>query len=512
MKKSASFLGFDVLISLVSALLIGAGISTFQPDPYLVSWLSTGILLWLSFFLGLRTWRLFKGGRTLAILLLVTFFVRVLLGVFLHQALPVIGFDTKVQNAGYVYSDAYSRDTQAFSIASTPGSLFTAFTSIGNSDQYGGLLFLSALVYRVLSPDTARPLLITVLGALAMTLGLAFLYDGVRQRWGKRAALVAGWFLALYPEGVLLGSSQMREPFLIGLFCLGVWAVLTWHNKKGSRTVVFLISMVCAVLVSIPVGLLFTAALLVFVLVEWLSVQTTRRSKLLGWGSLILFSVLILFAGWKWLQPTLYYDAYLTQSSSGLIAMLIKQIGRKWIIPFVTVYGLAQPVLPAALTDVSLPVWMGLSIWRGLGWYIAIPFLIYGAVTLWRAKPRTDKWLMLFLLVAILLWTVVSSARAGGDQWDNPRYRAVFLPLLSILVGWLAVYSEERHGTWLKRIFLVVFVDVALFTLWYMPRRGVWGIPMSFVSIVFTVIVVSIVSVLGFGLYDFLNRSKKQPG
>jgi len=246
--------------------------------------------------------------------------------------------------------------------------------------------------------------------------------------------------------------------------------------------------------------------------VEWLSVQTTRRTKLLGWGSLILFALLILFAGWKWLQPTLYYDAYLTQSSSGLIAMLIKQIGRKWIIPFVTVYGLAQPVLPAALTDVSLPVWMGISIWRGLGWYIAIPFLIYGAVTLWRAKPRTDKWLMLFLLIAILLWTVVSSARAGGDQWDNPRYRAVFLPLLSILVGWLAVYSQEIHGRWLKRIFLVVFLDVALFTLWYMPRRGVWGISMSFVSIVLTVIVVSIVFALGCGVYDLLKRSKKQPG
>lgn len=177
-----------------------------------------------------------------------------------------------------------------------------------------------------------------------------------------------------------------------------------------------------------------------------------------------------------------------------------------------TVYGLAQPVLPAALTDVSLPIWMGLSIWRGLGWYLTIPYLLYGALTLWRAKPRTDKWLMLFLLIAILLWTVVSSARAGGDQWDNPRYRAVFLPLLSILVGWLSVYSRERHGTWLRRIFLVVIVDVLLFTLWYMPRRGAWGLSMSFVSIVITVAVFSLVFVIGCAVYDSVKKAKKQLG
>lgn len=512
MQKSSPKTATDLLISLALAIPVSAVLAAAQPHPYLHSWLSTGVLLWLSFFLGIRTWRFFKGGRTLAILLLVTFLLRILLGVFLHQALPVLGFDTEVQNSGYVYSDAFSRDTQALAIASKPGSLVTNFVDLGNTDQYGGLLFLSALVYRVFGLDVAHPLLITILGALAMTLGLAFLFDGTRQRWGVRMAVAAGWFLALYPEGVLLGSSQMREPFLIGLFCIAAWSVLVKQYAKIPRLVVFLLSITSAVLISIPLGLLFAAALLAFALVEWLSLQTSTKSRVLGWLGLALFTVGILLAGWKWLQPTLYYDAYLTESSSGLIAMLIKQIGRKWVIPFVTVYGLAQPVLPAALTDVSLPIWMGLSIWRGLGWYLTIPYLLYGALALWRAKPRTDKWLMLFLLIAILLWTVVSSARAGGDQWDNPRYRAVFLPLLSILVGWLSVYSRERHGTWLRRIFLVVIVDVLLFTLWYMPRRGAWGLSMSFVSIVITVAVFSLVFVIGCAVYDSVKKAKKQLG
>lgn len=508
MIKSLPRILIDLLLAISAALLLSAILSFFQPGFYLISFLSTSILLWVGFFLGLRAWRYFKGGRTLAVIMLVTFSLRLALGVFLHQSLPVIGFDTEVQNAGYVYSDAYTRDLQAFTIASAPGSLFAAVQNAGHTDQYGGLLLLSALVYRVLSPDVARPLLITMMAALAMTLGVAFLYAAARQRWGDKVAVFSAWFLALYPEGVLLGSSQMREPFLIGFLCLGIWALFTWLTHKLSRSIVFALAMASAVLFSIPVGLLFTVSLLVLALVGWLSGQTSRTPRLLGWATLAVITLASAYAGWKWLQPTLYYDAWLTQSSSGLIAMLLKGLGKQWTIPFVTAYGLAQPVLPAALTDVSLPVWMGLSIWRGLGWYIAIPFLLYGAVALWRAKPAKDKWQMIFLLIVLLLWMVVSSARAGGDQWDNPRYRAVLLPLLSLLAGWLAVYARQKPSLWLTRIFVLVFMDVLLFTLWYMPRRGAWGLAMSFVSILTVVSVVSVLFVAGCLLLDRFRCKK----
>jgi len=509
MSKSRHRIVIDLLISLAAALAISAGLAFFQPGLFLTSFLSAALILWMGFFLCIRAWRYFKGGRTLAVIMLVTFSLRLALGVFLHQSLPMIGFDTDVQNAGYVYSDAYTRDLQAFRIASTPGSLFAAVRSAGHTDQYGGLLFLSALVYRVLSPDVARPLLITLLAALAMTLGAAFLYAAARQRWGEKAAVFSTWFLALYPEGVLLGSSQMREPFLIAFLCLGLWALCTWQDHRLSRSIVFVLAMASAVLFSIPVGLLFTISLLVLALVGWLSAQTQLKPRLLGCAALAVITLASAYAGWKWLQPTLYYDAWLTQSSSGLIAMLLKGLGKQWVIPFVTAYGLAQPVLPAALTDVSLPVWMGLSIWRGLGWYIAIPFLLYGAVALWRAKPAKDKWQMLFLLIVLLLWTVVSSARAGGDQWDNPRYRAVFLPLLSLLAGWLAVHAQQKRSPWLWRTFVVVFIDVLLFTLWYLPRRGAWGLAMSFVNILTVVSAFSVLFVLGCLLLDRFRRRKK---
>ena len=71
MQKSSPKTATDLLISLALAIPVSAVLAAAQPHPYLHSWLSTGVLLWLSFFLGIRTWRFFKGGRTLAILLLV---------------------------------------------------------------------------------------------------------------------------------------------------------------------------------------------------------------------------------------------------------------------------------------------------------------------------------------------------------------------------------------------------------------------------------------------------------
>jgi hypothetical protein len=65
----------------------------------------------------------------------------------------------------------------------------------------------------------------------AMTAGVAFLWSAAQKRWPKQIALYAAWAFALFPDSVLLGSSQMREPFIIGLGCLAFWAILDWQDK-----------------------------------------------------------------------------------------------------------------------------------------------------------------------------------------------------------------------------------------------------------------------------------------
>ncbi len=467
-----SSLKLDILLSFAASLLLSLVLAAFQPAPFFSAWFGANLLLWLSFFLLLRTWRFFGSGKVLAALLLVTFFTRLLLGVFLHAALPSIGYDNAAENAGYVYSDAYLRDTQALLLARGEESLFTAFGE-ESVDQYGGLMFLSAAVYRHFNLNDSRPLFITILSALTMTAGLAFLFDALRKRWGEKVALAAGWFYALYPEGILLGSSQMREPFLIGLFGIAFWALITWREKLRWKALIFTITVALSMIVSAPFGAILAGALLAFWLVEWLTHQPSRKIRRAGLLVLVLAGVAGAFAGWLWLKPTLYYDAYLTRISSGNITALLEIMGEKWQMPFITIYGIVQPFLPGALTDPSLPFWRTTAIIRALGWWFVLPFLPYGFFALWKARPKSDRWGLLVIVLALFGWILVSSLRAGGDLWDNPRYRALLIPWFALLVGWCWQRLRSGHLAWFLRWVGMVLVFFVVFFMWYLFRYQV---------------------------------------
>jgi len=468
--KKLSITTRDLLLTLIAALAISIGMAVFQRAPFFEAWFGSWLLLWVSLFLLIKTWRFFQSGRWLAVLLLVCFFLRVFLGLFIYTALPQIGNDNEVENAGYVYSDAYHRDTQALVWAKSETPLVSIFSSKNSRDQYGGLQFISASLYRLFSVDEPRPLFTTILAAMTMSAGVPFLYDALKRRWGAGVARVAAWFYTLYPDSVLLGSSQMREPFLIGLFCIAFWMVVTRREKTTRKLLFFFLLMGVSLAISLPLGGLLAGLLIMWGLIEWITEQKTPRSKTTGIILLILAGIAALTAGYMWVKPTVYYDAYLTRTASGLIAALFKLIDEKWHIPLTTFYGLAQPFLPAALVYPSLPFWRVTAIIRGLGWWFMLPFLLYGFFAVWKAKPRSERWLMAFIALALTAWTVVTSLRAGGDLWDNPRYRALLIPWFALLLGWCWQRIRQGHLAWFLRWTGVVLVFFSVILLWYLLR------------------------------------------
>lgn len=510
MKKLPTIV-LDLLISLITSLLVAAAAAFFQPAPWVNAWLASSLLLWLSFFLGLRVWRGFGAGRALAALLLTTFFLRLVLGIFLHASLPVLGFDNEVQNAGFVYSDAFTRDSQAFDLAGSGNSLATAFSRSQHADQYGGLLFISSLVYRYLSPDVSRPVLVAILGAMCMSLGLAFLFKGILQRWGRTAALAAGWFYALYPEGVLLGSSQMREPFLIGLFCVGFWAVLNLREKFWQKAVIFILSMAAAGLFSVPLGGAILGLLVLYALIDWLTRQNLKRNKAIGWLAFAVLGIAFVAAGWMWLKPTMYYDAYLTERASGTINSLIKQLGgADWMIPFTALSGISQPLLPAALTYPSLPIWMVIMSVRAMGWYFAIPFIVYALFSAWKPEPKKKNWVMVLIALSMAAWVCVSTLRAGGDQWDNPRYRALLIPWLALLVGWTWQRLRSGQAPWFYRWLAVEIVFLIGFTNWYLNKYHILNSYIDFFLLVKLILGASGLIILSGVVNDLVKHWKQR--
>ncbi|NMB55277.1 MAG: hypothetical protein GYA15_11300, partial [Leptolinea sp.] len=224
------------IISLASGLLIGAVTALVSPGTFLNGLWGAALIAAISVFLLLLIWRFAGGGRSMAVLLTLAYLLRLMAGVSLYLLLPAYGYDEPTQNAGYIFYDAAQRDRQAWELSQAHQVMEAATGAQYVTDQYGGLLALSAGVYAVFSPDAHRPLLIVLLAAFAGAAGAAFLYKALRERFGNTIAWIAAWVFALYPNSLLLGASQMREPFLLSLTAAAFWAVAAW-KKENRRTV-----------------------------------------------------------------------------------------------------------------------------------------------------------------------------------------------------------------------------------------------------------------------------------
>jgi hypothetical protein len=417
-------------------------------------------------------WTKAGAGQALAWMMFLAFILRVGYGVFLAWGLPQYGYDEPPQIAGYVFEDAYRRDRNAWMLSRSDQPLSQAFSADYEVDQYGGLLALSGFVYRYLSPDEHRPILVVILAAGAMALSVPFLMAGLRKKVGARAALWAGWILALYPEGILLGASQMREPFMILFFTMMFWAASRWMEQKRDRTAlaVLVLSGLNLLLFSFRVALPMFGVVFLWIWVIKSPALPKTWMRVLGW---VLIVAAVLFGLWfmrYWVDAVLHWDTLQTISRSGRVQFHLEGLPSWLHFPFIMTYGLLQPVLPAAIAAPAPWIWHSLAIFRGLGWYVLFPLLAYAFIRVWRFAPSQQRKFLVVFVIIVWAWVLIASARAGGDQWDNPRYRTLFLPWMAVVAGWGIAIARQTRDRWLKRVFIVEGIFLLFFTQWYISR------------------------------------------
>ncbi|MBG0771702.1 MAG: hypothetical protein H0S82_08330 [Anaerolineaceae bacterium] len=504
---------FEVYLALIIgiSLALGAGIQgVVGVGRFLPGFVAGSLITFFGLFIMLIVWHWAGSGKGLAWMMLVAFGLRIVLAVFLIVGLPNFGYDNDEQQAGFVFNDAYRREGTAWALAQSDDSLLKAFDDELGSDQYGGMLLMSALVYRVLSPDAFRPVLISIISATAMSLSIPILLATIQRKFNQRVAVWAGWIMALYPEGILLGASQMREPLMILLITVLIWAVSHWLERVRVKlaTVVFALDLILFLLLSYRVAI---PCLGVVGLWIWI-VESSRIKKLwpklAGWLVIALGGLASLAFFKPWLDQVLRWDTHLTVINSGMVNYLVASMPKKWIFPFVVGYGFFQPVLPAALVTSAPAIWKGIGIIRSLGWYALIPLLVYAAVRLWTAESKSRRqWLGVFMAV-VVVWILIASARAGGDQWDNPRYRTIFLPWMALLAGWGMDYLASHKDRWFWRILAMEIVFLLVFTEWYFSRYLLIGPKLSFPVIVGLIVGINLL-ILGGGLVRDLRERKR---
>lgn len=456
--------------------------------------------------------------------------LRLSVGVGLILVLPILGYaESEVTQAGYFYRDAFTRDQMAWQVASQGLLIWDAFSGIYPGDQYGGMLALSAAMYRVLSPTVHRPFLIIILTAAASGWGVLAVWKagwlGSNGEGNQRLPLFAAAVFALYPEGVILGSTHMREAFVISAFAVALCGVVEQASASTKKGLILLFSGLAAMLIFQPplalAGLLSLGIL--GLLYEFHRSGRVSWRKALPVGLLGIVLIVVVAIAWgrlslgdgqnpfavmrDWLIFNLVTEtdrggSEQVQALLGDASLMVRSVA-------LSLYGLLQPFLPAAIFDPGNVFWRISGTLRALGWYFLAPLMAYA---LWSSFLSTeDKETLTFRWLAAWAWgwSWFTSLRAGGDQWDNPRYRAVFLGMQALLAGWILARQSRNSG--LRRIILVEISLVICFSLWYinryhLPGLGI-GLNLGFLDAAVASIVLAVIALV---LDVWLN--KHSPG
>ena len=212
-----------------------------------------------------------------------------------------------------------------------------------------------------------------------------------------------------------------------------------------------------------------------------------------------------------WLRFSANFNAYETILNSGWLQTIFRVLPEPLQLPFITGYGIAQPVLPAAIADPAVWPMRVLGILRGLGWYALLPFLFFSLRSIWITTDRQERLAWLWLWLNSWAWIIISAARAGGDQWDNPRYRVILLLFQAALAAQALTWQRFTRDRWLGRILAMEGVFLVLFGYWYFSRYTVLGLRIYDFFVIFAAIaILSAVILLGGWLRDRLKRDQRK--
>lgn len=460
--------------ALLSAFASAAAIAIFSPGAPFRGFLSGLALALPAALIGAFVSARIDRRSSTGILMILAFALRFGFGLATANLLPSYGYqDEPQQQQGYLFDDAWRRDTEAWILTvgdrdSIP--LRETFTYPYKNDQYGGVAILSVWIYKTLSSDARRFGLIILLGAWMTALGVPFLRRAIEARESAAVALAAALIYVFYPDAIVYAGAPMREPFLIGILAIALWALFT-IKEAPLRSSLVLAACVAAM---VPLSLFVVGATLIFAAVWLWGEFLVPRSRVwlkAGVVLIVLGGLAMILTSGGLIEEYIHFDIHTTETNSGWVEKVVGEIGGQFRTLFLGVYGLTQPVLPAILFyQPTTPYWKAVGIFRAAGWYLIAAALFYALFSTRKIADRSKRVPMAIGALFLGGWLLVSSIRAGGDQWDNPRYRVIFLPLIAFYCAWGIDFARRTRDWWLVRWILIELIFVGFFSQWYYSR------------------------------------------
>jgi hypothetical protein len=461
----------------------------------------------------------------LAWLILGAAFIRLAAGVLWFTGLPNWGYGSEVELGGYIMADAHARDTAAWELAQSDVPLFSTIGDYRQVDQYGGMLFLSGSIYRYLGGEHHQPLLVVAITVSISSLAVLFGWAFTARLWGNKAARVTAWIVAFFPDAIILGSSQMREAFLMTLVTAAIYGLVRYLQDRSKVGLVWLVvSLLLMLPFSPPIAGIFLLMIIILAISMdgWQLFRQTRFWAILAGVAIVAgigiwlaweqiapegISNPFALAAW-WLQESARWQAYFVKRSSQLIRRIINTTP-DWVnTPILIGYGVLQPFLPGALLDQGLPIWKGIAIWRSVGWTLMLPFLLVSPLLI--IKSQEKRKLVVGLVLVVWMGILIAAFRSGGDLWDNPRYRVVFIGLQAGLVAWVWFSQKDSKNPWLWRVIIGLAIILAWFIPWYLQRSDqiIWPVDNVFVTLALGLVSVAVVFLVLF-IWGRMKRNNR---
>jgi hypothetical protein len=248
--------------------------------------------------------------------------------------------------------------------------------------------------------------------------------------------------------------STLSGILLLGALMLASLALLKPFSSKALYNRWFWVSLVLIVVIGM-------AAL-------WLALREVTPPKITN---------PIAMLSW-WLRKSATLQSYLSEHASGWTQKIFKSTPEWMQLPLLSIYGVVQPFLPAALVVGSeAPIWQWITIWRSMGWTLLLSFLAFAPFH----SLRKNGMQAVVGMMTVIIWLVilVAAFRGGSDMWDNPRYRAIFASLQIALAAQIWVEEERTRDPWLKRALFMAMAILVWFFPWYLQRYYSIGWPIT---------------------------------
>jgi hypothetical protein len=332
---------------------------------------------------------------------------------------------------------------------------------------------MSAGIYRYLGGEIHQPLMLIAIYSAVSALGVYFVYLIAEKLFNPKTAILATWFLMLYPEACLLGSSQMREALIPTLSLLIIYLILQIQEKFSWRKVLIVITVfLFSTSFSVPFSVLMLIVVAVMLTLPFYQKWIDGHNKWLAGFITALVFVVSMVVTWLFVGKAYgaWYQQYLSLYGSGKLTTVLEKVPEYLHSSIITIYGVFRPLLPAALTSSGNSVWQGIAIWRSLGWAVLLFLLLIASIKVIKEK----KLLHLAGSLTFLnwIWIFLSSYRSGGDMWDNPRYRLFLVGVQILLAAWfISEYKAKEKNPWLRRGIVASVLTVGLYMLWYVDRN-----------------------------------------